>query len=171
MWHQARISKPENIQFERIRDEVTDVKILDNRLKVLLQNSPDFFTDKIAFALGNSLPKNPPVKNKDVLKDNHYVQNPWNPELLNKIASNNSVLFIGTGQTMVDLATGLHRRNHKGKMVAISRRGVLPMSQKNVDPYPSFYNEIKEYTEILPVFLGTETYKKCFNKRSGSTML
>ena len=77
---------------------------------------------------------------------------PGIPDLLDKIAKNDTILFIGTGQTMVDLATGLHRRNHKGKMIAISRRGVLPMSQKKVDPYPSFYDEIKEYTEILPVF-------------------
>ena len=152
MWREAWKSKPENTQFERIRDEVTDVEIQDNQIKVILKKTPDSVTDTIVFALGNALPKNPTVKNKHVFNDKHYVQNPWHPELLNKIAKKDTVLFIGTGQTMVDLATGLHRRNHEGKMIAISRRGVLPMSQKNVEPYPSFYDEIKVYAEILPVF-------------------
>ncbi len=152
MWRESLKFKNKNIHLERIRDEVTDIRNHSSRIKVVLRRTPDFMTDKIVLALGNSLPKNPPVTNRNVFRDNHYIQNPWHPELLDKIAKDDIVLFIGTGQTMVDLATGLYKRNHKGKIFSISRRGVLPMAQKKVNPYPSFYNEIKDYTEILPVF-------------------
>jgi len=160
MWQDAWKFKVDTIHLERIRDEVTNVQIQDKQIKVFLEKSPAFFTDKIVFAIGNSLPRNPQLKNKEILSDEHYVQNPWHPELLNRISKDQTIFFIGTGQTMVDLATGLHRRKHTGRMLAISRRGVLPMSQMEVDSYPSFYDEIKEYTEILPVFQTVRKHLK-----------
>ena len=152
MWQEAWMSKVETIRLQRMRDEVTNVAVQDKQIKVFLQKSPSFYTDKIVFAFGNSLPRNPQFKNKAIFCDEHYVQDPWQPKLLDRMSKDDTIFFIGTGQTMVDLATGLYRRNHKGRMVAISRRGVLPMSQKKVDSYPSFYDEIKEYDEIIPVF-------------------
>jgi len=165
MWQEAWVSKVDTIHLERMRDEVVDVKIQDHQIKVIPKNSPAFFTDKVVFAFGNSLPRNPQLRNKEILRDEHYVQDPWQPKLLDRMSTDDTIFFIGTGQTMVDLATGLYRRNHQGKMFAISRRGVLPMSQKNVEPYPSFYDEIKDYAEILPIFQTVRKHIKLAVKK------
>lgn len=55
-----------------------------------------------------------------------YVRNPWQHGSVPKIAPTDGVLLIGTGLTMVDIALSLHRRGHRGRLHAISRRGLLP---------------------------------------------
>jgi uncharacterized NAD(P)/FAD-binding protein YdhS len=53
---------------------------------------------------------------------------------------------------MVDLLVGLYRRGHAGRIVSISRRGILPLAHKGFEPYPSFYVEIKDSTCLLEIF-------------------
>jgi uncharacterized NAD(P)/FAD-binding protein YdhS len=53
---------------------------------------------------------------------------------------------------MVDLATGLYKKNHEGRMIAVSRRGLLPLPQKQVAPYSSFYDELRGQKRMLKVF-------------------
>jgi uncharacterized NAD(P)/FAD-binding protein YdhS len=143
-WHEME----ENKTLERIRGEVTELTITGKQARLFVRNYGDFLTDKVVLALGNSLPKNPQTKNRAFISDKRYSRNPWNPEVLTNLSPNDDILFIGTGQTMVDLATGLYKRKHRGKMTAISRRGILPLSQKMVDPYPSFFEELRKHSGI-----------------------
>ena len=144
--------KAENISFERIKGEAVDVKIENGKPRVQLNNGREFITDKLVLALGNAPPLNPKLKNKAFLSDKRYIQNPWDKNIFEKISSEDTVFFIGTGQTTIDLTAGLHKRNHRGKMISLSRHGFLPLSQKKVEAYPSFFDELKGLTDILSVF-------------------
>ncbi|MGW8315793.1 MAG: FAD/NAD(P)-binding protein [Bacteroidales bacterium] len=148
----AQREKSWNLHMQRIRDEAVDILQNGNRLKVSLETSGDIIAEKVILALGNALPANPSLDDNHYLLHPGYVQDPWDPHLLDRFRETDDLLFIGSGQTMTDLVTGLHKRNHQGRLTAISRRGILPMEQKTVDPYPSFYNEIKDLTDVLPVF-------------------
>lgn len=152
MLQRALDEKQENKILQRIRKEVINIKINGNKAKVFIKDNGDFITDKVVLALGNSLPKNPPTKNHAYVNNERYIQNPWNSDIFRDFSSLNKIIFIGTGQTMVDLATGLYKRNHKGKMVTISRHGIFPLVQKKVEPYPSFYEEIIGHSSILSIF-------------------
>lgn len=145
-------SKKDNIHLKRIRDTATHIGIENKSLKINLCNFGTIVSEKVILAIGNPLPGNPVVGNKDYIRDSRYSQNPWNPEILEHISEYDTLLFIGSGQTMVDLVTGLFRNKHKGKLIAISRMGLLPMAQKEVAPYPSFYHELKGLTTIISVF-------------------
>ena len=58
----------------------------------------------------------------------------------------------GTGQTKIDLALALDRRGHKGRIVAISRRGLLPLAHRGFESYPSFFKEMEGSTNLLNIF-------------------
>ncbi|MEJ2103993.1 MAG: FAD/NAD(P)-binding protein [Ignavibacteriaceae bacterium] len=152
IFQRAFDEKAGNISFERIKGEAVDVKIESGKPKVFMSNGDEFPVDKLVLALGNAPPLNPDLKSKDYLNDKRYIQNPWDKNIFEKISSNHTIFFIGTGQTMVDLVAGLNKRKHRGRLICISRRGLLPLSQKKVEAYPSFFNELKGLNDILLVF-------------------
>ena len=54
------------------------------------------------------------------------VGNPWDEKALANLDPNADMLVLGTGLTMVDTVISLLDRGHKGRIVAVSRRGLLP---------------------------------------------
>ncbi len=59
--------------------------------------------------------------------------NPWIRPTDAGVASNSSVLLLGTGLTMVDYVLSLIRDGHKGPIFAMSRRGLLPRAHRKVE--------------------------------------
>jgi uncharacterized NAD(P)/FAD-binding protein YdhS len=60
--------------------------------------------------------------------------NPWDLARFTEIASDAKVLIIGTGLTMADVASTLLRDGPKRKIIALSRRGLLPQGQRSHPP-------------------------------------
>jgi uncharacterized NAD(P)/FAD-binding protein YdhS len=139
-------------QFEYICGEVLDIEIINGRARIHLGQNDDVFADTVVLALGNFPPRDPPIQNLNALKSRRYVRNPWSSDAITSLSPHGTVVFIGTGQTMIDLAISLHMRNHKGNIVAISRHGYLPMTHKDFQVYGSFYEEIKDYKSLLDIF-------------------
>jgi len=152
LFQDALDNKSNNISFERIKGEAVDVKTLNGKPIITMINGDEHVTDKIVLALGNAPPRNPQVKDQSFLNDKRYIQNPWDTQIFKRISPDDTILFIGTGQTTVDLTTGLYKRKHRGKMISISRRGIFCLAQKKVEPYPSFYNELVGVKNFLSIF-------------------
>lgn len=55
-----------------------------------------------------------------------YRGNPWRDEAIAGLAPDASVLLIGTSLTMIDVLISLLEQGHKGPVVALSRRGLVP---------------------------------------------
>jgi uncharacterized NAD(P)/FAD-binding protein YdhS len=68
------------------------------------------------------------------------IENPWSPEArwaIGEVATTDSpVLILGTGLTMVDVVLSLESAGHSGRIVALSRRGLMPRSHATYDPAP-----------------------------------
>lgn len=73
--------------------------------------------DRCILATGNLLPS----KNKGAI-----IGNPWDEKALANLDQQSDVVVLGTGLTMVDTVISLLDRGHKGRIVAVSRRGLLP---------------------------------------------
>lgn len=54
------------------------------------------------------------------------IGDPWAPAALDRIGSDEDVVIIGTGLTMVDMMLWLQARGWSGKATALSRRGLKP---------------------------------------------
>ena len=55
-----------------------------------------------------------------------YFGNPWRDEAIAGLAPDASILLIGTSLTMIDVLISLLEHGHKGPIVALSRRGLVP---------------------------------------------
>lgn len=106
------------------RGEVTDIKPGDGvRVTVdgeILQ------ADAAVLAVGNLPPHSPPGLDPETLSTVRYKGDPWDPSVPSGLSSEDTVLVIGTGLTMVDVALLLDAEGFKGRIVALSRRGLLP---------------------------------------------
>ena len=75
-----------------------------------------------------------------------YVSDPWDSiaEAATRqlAASHEVVLLVGTGLTMVDLVLSLDAAGHRGKIVALSRRGLIPHSHADYQPAPVEAHEV-----------------------------
>ena len=68
-----------------------------------------------------------------------FIANPWGAESRAAVehvaATGSDVLILGTGLTMVDMVLSLDSAGHRGAIVALSRRGLIPRG--HADPAPA----------------------------------
>jgi len=138
--------------FEHVCGEVTDIDTDGGCATIHVEDKGPFVVDKAVLALGNFPPRHPPIENQSALESERYIRNPWNPGVLDSLSRRDTVFLIGTGQTTLDLAVALHRQAHEGRLIALSRRGLLPLAHRGFEPYESFFKEIKESKTILDIF-------------------
>jgi uncharacterized NAD(P)/FAD-binding protein YdhS len=75
---------------------------------------------------------------------------PWkDPRAWNE-APDSTIMILGTGLTMVDAAISLSESGHRGPIVAVSRRGLLPHAHRRAETAP-----IQETELPTPAKLGT----------------
>lgn len=124
----AEVSAPPHVQFERLRGEVCAVeKIGDgSTYRLCLADSTTLTADDVVLALGNPAPADLP--GTEELTQPRYVSDPWAQPL--NFAPGETVLLIGTGLTMVDVATAAAASSNEQAVVhSISRHGLIPPSQ------------------------------------------
>ncbi len=86
---------------------------------VLLDDGRRISGRAVVLATGNPPPRTAPGHAR-ILSD------PWADGALSAIQSDDFVLVVGTGLTMVDMAVWLDDRGWRGPMLALSRRGLRP---------------------------------------------
>ncbi|HLO48567.1 MAG TPA: hydroxyacylglutathione hydrolase, partial [Kamptonema sp.] len=89
-------------------------------------------------ALGNFLPSDPPVADPSFYHSPRYIRDARSDAALAGLSPDDSILLVGSGLTAVDIAIALRDSNHKGKIHAVSRRGLLSQAHKLAPPASVF---------------------------------
>lgn len=103
-----------------VQGEVVDLREGDASVTATLASGDQVTGDLAVLALGNPAPGAVPAAAARVVDD------PWDPRALDGIAPDSRVLLVGTGLTMIDIATSLARRYPGIQLTATSRHLLLP---------------------------------------------
>lgn len=121
----ARRAAPDRVRI--VRDEaigITSSAHGPDRIRVKLRSGETVSADTAILALGNLPPLPPDGLDPEKLGE-CYLADPWSPDLICG-QSDDDILVIGTGLTMVDVALLLEEHGFSGRLTAISRRGLIP---------------------------------------------
>ena len=119
------------------RSSAIEAEFADGLWNVALDDGRVVRARALALAVGNQEPE--PLAAFAGAGD-RYVNNPWayqaQAAVRGLIETQRPVLLIGTGLTMVDLVLSLDAAGHRGRIVALSRRGQIPRAHAEYEPAP-----------------------------------
>jgi uncharacterized NAD(P)/FAD-binding protein YdhS len=105
--------------------------------RVILDDGSAIQAGAVALAIGNQEPES--LRAFAGVGD-RFIANPWGEEArgaVERLAEcGGDALLIGTGLTMVDLVLSLDAAGYRGKILAVSRRGLIPRSHADFDSAP-----------------------------------
>jgi len=130
---QAERGAAPHLRFERIRDEVLDLKPLADRgIEIQFAKRQPMHADKVVLAVGNPAPA--PLPWLESLRGHAAIRDdPW--DLPKDVGEHQSVLIVGNGLTMADVALALSSDPQRVPTLhTISRRGLVPQTQTPFHP-------------------------------------
>jgi uncharacterized NAD(P)/FAD-binding protein YdhS len=108
---------------------------------VALEGGETLDASALVLATGNQPPDPLPMSGSS-----RFIGNPWGAEAHDAIANgaltDADVLIIGTGLTMIDTVLSLDAAGHRGRIVALSRRGLVPHAHADHVPAPVDLDEV-----------------------------
>ena len=124
-----------------LRGEV--VRMLCQDKGVLLTDGREVHADIVVLAMGNLAPRPPGGADPWLYDTGFFVPDPWALDAFSDIHPDETLLLIGAGLTMVDVTLRLAAEGHRGKMLAVSRRGLLPQRHEAGGIWPEFLTQHK----------------------------
>lgn len=112
------------------------------RRGVRLEDGRTVLAASVVLAIGN-LPPQPPGGPDGWFYDTAlFTPDPWAPDAFADLDPAAPILLVGTGLTMVDVALKLADEGHTGPMLAVSRRGLAPLSHRAGGAWPPFLQDM-----------------------------
>lgn len=98
-----------------------------NGLYICFSKDQEIFrTKNLIIAVGVPSPGLPtPIRQAQIPQD-RLIGDPWNFAKFNTIDPDDNIVFVGSGLTMIDKVLELLDKHHRGRMIAVSRRGLMP---------------------------------------------
>ncbi len=110
----------------------------DQGWRVAMDDGREVHARALVLAIGNQAPA--PMAVGQGVSPERFINNPWGSEAqvaVERLAgSKGDVLILGTGLTAVDLILSLDANDHRGRIVALSRRGQMPRGHAPHEPAP-----------------------------------
>ena len=121
---------------EIVRDRACEVAPSALGATVRLARGGAVTASRVVLALGALAPRTPSGLDEAFVASPRYVADPWadGGAALDGVAEDEPLLLVGTGLTMFDVVLRLEERGHRGPVLAVSRRGLVPHAHAKVPP-------------------------------------
>jgi len=110
-------------------------------VRVHLDNGTVVSADALVLALGNLPPVPPDNLHPGEMPAGTYAPNPWTADIARDLKADETILIVGTGLTMVDAVLLLEEHGFRGRVVALSRRGLAPKKHGRGSPIATKLSE------------------------------
>lgn len=124
-------------QVERVYGEAVALTPVPDGVRLQLDGLRHVDVRQVALCTGHLRPSPPSSLGLDVLNSDRYVPDPWDEAALERIDKDARVIVLGSGLTMVDVVLTLLSKGHRGDILALSRRGLLPSPHADISPFVS----------------------------------
>jgi uncharacterized NAD(P)/FAD-binding protein YdhS len=150
-WYCGTCAHERDTRIEIVHGEATDIAIEDQRAQITLAGGRIIAADKVVLAVGNQSPVFLPVHglNPQSLK---YIGNPWIGWEEKLPSKDQDLLLVGTGLTMADNFLALQELGWRGRIMAISRSGLLPLSHFKGFEYPVLLDDESAVGGLRKIF-------------------
>jgi uncharacterized NAD(P)/FAD-binding protein YdhS len=111
--------------FEHRQDTVQRITDCGGTAELELETGARIRASRAVLALGNMIPRDPPIETPWFYSEPGYIRTPWTASL-DQIGPKDEVMIVGTGLTAVDVFLTLEGRRHRGRVTAVSRHGKWP---------------------------------------------
>jgi uncharacterized NAD(P)/FAD-binding protein YdhS len=117
------------------------VRLLDGARGVLLTDGREINADIVVLAMGNLPPRPPGGPDRWLYDTGYFIPDPWARDAFDGVEPDEPILLIGAGLTTVDIVLRLARGGHRGKMLAVSRRGLKPRQHQAGGAWAEFLHD------------------------------
>ena len=121
-----------------VAGDACDVRREGAKARVHLACGRVLEADAVVLAPGNLVPYSPAGLDTAALPPGVYAQCPWTAPITEDLEPDDTVLTMGSGLTMVDVALLLEAHGFKGRILALSRRGLAPRAHLGAAMAPSW---------------------------------
>ncbi|MCJ2082781.1 FAD/NAD(P)-binding protein [Methylobacterium sp. J-090] len=115
-------------RLDLVNDAVTDLEPVPGGYTLRTEGGASYPIAGAVLAMGN-------LGSPEAPRSRHQAD-PWSPGSFGRLHPDRTVLIVGTGLTMVDAVAALRRHGFSGRIVALSRRGLLPSAHAPARPWP-----------------------------------
>lgn len=115
------------VTFERRRDRITEITHGERGPELKLATGNAVQADHVILAVGSGPARVPEGIRQLGATEGRLITTPFAPGALDPVGAEDRLLVLGTGLTMFDVAIALDRKGFMGSMLAVSRRGRMPM--------------------------------------------
>jgi uncharacterized NAD(P)/FAD-binding protein YdhS len=140
----AEIAASHEGSIERREMPAVAATLLDDGWLVELGDGTKLAATAMVLASGNQPPA--PMRQAEGLPAGLFINNPWSEEAHEVVArvaaEGGDVLILGTGLTMIDTVLSLAAAGHRGRVVALSRRGLVPRPHAAHQPVAASLDEV-----------------------------
>ena len=124
-------------RFRHVRSRAIDAAPRAGAVSVRTADGATLEADALVIAVGNAKPAPWPLVPDDVRSGPSFFDSAWHDDATTPAGPDESVVLLGTGLTAVDAVLGLRSSGHRGPIVMVSRRGLLPHEHRQLDRPPA----------------------------------